>query len=260
MIREAFIIPDSSNIEESLRISRQFNTGFEYNDFFMPDLLDDEKRLSDRIQLYKSLDRDRSRDRLHGVFFDICLNSADSKIRSISQKRMESSIDIAKQLSCRGVIFHTNIIPGFETKPYLDGWVELNAQYYKKICKENPDLDIYVENMFDYKPDMLKRLAKELSDVANFGVCYDVAHGHVHDVPMEKWIEELKPYIRHLHINDNDGKADLHMTVGEGTVNWKDYFNLIEDLAPDVGILIEVNGAKKQEDSIRYLIENGYLN
>ena len=257
--RDIYIIPDPANLSESVRISQQFNTGFEYNDFFMPQLLDNETELRARIDLYKSLNRLKGRDNLHGVFFDICLNSIDSKIKQISEMRMRSSMEIASELACKGVIFHTNIIQGFETKSYLDGWVEANAAFYRKLCREYSDMNIYVENMFDYAPYMLRKLAEEMSDVENFGVCYDVAHGHVHDISMGEWIQELGPYIRHMHINDNDGRVDLHQPVGSGTINWDSFFELIENVDAKAGILIEVNGANKQEESLAFLKEKGFL-
>ena len=168
-------------------------------------------------------------------------------------------MDIASELGCKGVIFHTNIIPGFETESYLEGYLRMNALFFEKLCKAYPDLNVYVENMFDYKPDMQSRLAKKLEKVTNFGLCYDVAHGEVHDVGMNDWFKSLKPYIRHLHINDNDGKADLHMSVGSGVIDWKKYFELIEELDESVGMLIEVNGGKKQEESFEYLAQNGFI-
>lgn len=257
--RNLYIIPDPLNIEESVKLSEQYNTGFEYNDFFFPALLDDEVKLKERINIYKSLNRPSGRDNLHGVFFDICLNSADAKIKQISEMRMRSSMEIAMELGCKGVIFHTNIIPGFETETYLEGWEKMNALFYEKLCEEYSELNIYVENMFDYKPDMLAKLGKRMDSHNNFGICYDVAHGHVHDVSVEDWMKALAPYIKHLHINDNDGKADLHMPVGSGTLDWEKYFKLLNEMSINADLLIEVNGKEKQVESLKYLEEKGFI-
>ena len=250
-----YIIPNPNLIEKSCEIANKYGAGFEYNDFYEPALLDDEKALEERISLYQGLGRPKGKDTLHGVFYDICVNSADSKIAGISKDRMKQSMEIARRLNCKGVIFHTNVIPGFEPEFYLNGWLKDNANYYRELLSEYPDIEIYVENMFDYKPDMLYRLAKELSDEHRFGVCYDVSHSHVHDVCMEKWIELLAPYIKHLHINDNDGNTDQHKSVGSGTIDWKKYFILLSEYKIDTRMLIEVKDSDSQIESLEYLIK-----
>ena len=64
-------------------------------------------------------------------------------------------------------------------------------------------MEVYVENMFDDEPDLLLALAKELSDVPHFGVCLDFAHAYLSKNTTPGWNNALRPYTRHLHINDN---------------------------------------------------------
>ena len=73
MMNELYLIPDFNQIEDSVRLSRLYGAHFEYNDFFNPSLLDDEKWVKKRIDFYKKLDRDRSRDMLHGSFVECAL-------------------------------------------------------------------------------------------------------------------------------------------------------------------------------------------
>ena len=42
MKRDWLIIPDFDRLSESLELSDRYGAAFEYNDFFMPDILDDE--------------------------------------------------------------------------------------------------------------------------------------------------------------------------------------------------------------------------
>ena len=258
-INRLYIIPDINNIEESIRLGEEWNAGFEYNDFFNPVLLDDDKALRMRIDKYKTISKPGRADTLHGAFYDLCINSMDARIRQLTDARMHSSMEIASELGCRAVIFHTCIIPGFEVPSYLDNWVEANAKQYTKLREEYPDIDIYIENMFDYKPDMLVRLAKRMESVSGFGVCYDVAHSNIHNIPMSEWIKSMAPYIRHLHINDNDGTADYHWKLGDGNIAWDEYFDSINKLDADMGLLIETSVVKNQEESLKYLKTRGYI-
>ena len=259
-MRKLYLIPDCNDIKRSEEIAKVWDAAFEYNDFFDPDLLDDEAALRKRIDLYKDHAQKGLGDNLHGVFYDICLNSFDSRIRIISEKRVDSSMQIAKELNCEKVIFHTNFIPGFIPDFYVKAWVNRNAGYYRRVCETYPDIMVCVENMFDFKPDMLLLLAKEMEDVDNFGVCFDIAHINVHNESCEDWIRELAPYIRHLHINDNDKVADLHLPVGDGTIDWKEFFEVLDKYGINEGMLIEVRKLDEFEKSMKFLTERGFVN
>ena len=72
--------------------------------------------------------------------------------------------------------------------------------------------------MFDEEPELLRRLADDLSDGPRFGVCYDMAHAYLSQTPLTEWNQALLPYVRHLHINDNDKTQDTHRPVGSGSL------------------------------------------
>ena len=69
------IIPKLNQLDKYLELSKKYDLGFEYNEFFIPDILDDEKTLNNIISEYKKLNR--KNDTLHGVLFDIVLDSRD---------------------------------------------------------------------------------------------------------------------------------------------------------------------------------------
>ena len=68
MNQEWLIIPDFNNFRGSLALAEEYDAGFEYNDFFNPDVYSDEEEIKKRISLYKGCSRNPSRDTLHGVF------------------------------------------------------------------------------------------------------------------------------------------------------------------------------------------------
>ena len=107
------IIPSWEQIEEYTALAEKHGLAFEYNDFYAPNLLDDSTGLKERIRNYKSLGRPQGVDTMHGVFFDILPFSWDNGIRKHSIYRMHQSMEIADELGCRGVIFHTNFTSDF---------------------------------------------------------------------------------------------------------------------------------------------------
>ena len=245
-------------ISRFLNFSRKYNAGFEYNDFFLPSVLDREEQVKELISAYKALDRDRSEDTLHGVFLDICVNSDDPLIFKVSDHRVHQSMDIAMELGVKAVIFHTNHIPTFRLESYQKSWLDRNEMYWRGLLAEYPKLTVYMENMFDDDPRLLKQLAVRMKDEPRFGVCFDLAHAFISNTPMSEWISELATYARHLHINDNDKIQDTHHPVGSMQLPWDLYEKYVEGLPEEKRptVLIEVRGYEDLEASVKYMEEH----
>ncbi len=252
------IIPDLNKLDESFCLAKKYNANFEYNDFFLPDVLDNKERCKEIMDRYKALDRDRSKDTLHGAFFDITIHSDDKLIREISEKRVYQSMDIAKELGVKGVVFHTNYIDNFRTPFYVENWIKRNADFYKKLLGKYPTLEVYIENMFDSDSDMIVSLAKRLQTEERFGICFDYAHACVFSNNLEKWAVCVAPFVKHMHINDNGMVYDSHMALGKGSIDWKKFNELITDNKIEASVLVEMSELEKQETSIQYLMEHHY--
>ena len=150
-----YCIPNIKQIEEYIQISEEKELAFEYNDFFSPDILDDVSKKKEILRCYQSINRDRSRDTLHGVFLDITVHSSDAKIMAVSDERIHQSMEVAEELGVRAVIFHTNLIPQLRTASYEESWLQRNEIYWKRLLEEYPKREIYIENMFDYDARMI---------------------------------------------------------------------------------------------------------
>lgn len=248
-----YLIPDKTNREESLKLLKENQAAYEYNDFFLPDILENKKKQQEIIQYYAKLCSDFSRDTMHGAFLDVTVHSTDKKIREISELRVRQSMDIAKEMGLRGVVFHTNRIHGFRDAAYLKNWKEANHKFFATICEEYPEQQIFMENMFDEAPDILADLAEAMKDCGNFGVCLDYAHGAISGTAADEWIKVLAPYIKHMHINDNDLTNDLHQAVGAGQIDWKRLVQQIKKYQIQASVLVEVSGIEKQKDSLEYM-------
>ena len=254
------IIPELTNIEEQLALAEKYNLGFEYNDYFSPKMLDDEAKLQHTIDEYKKYDLPNYCT-CHGDFFDVLVFSEDRLIREIADKRIRQSIDTARKAGAKAVVFHTNYEPALTADTYIKNWTDCNEEYFSGILKENPDMNIYIENMFDRSPYMLKGLSERLAKYSNFGVCFDYAHamsfGRSTDI--NDWVKALAPYIKHMHINDNDLENDLHLAIGDGKIDWNVFAKYYEKYFCKSTILIEVSGIEKQRRSVKFLESKGML-
>lgn len=251
-----YLIPSQQILKESADWIKEQDVFFEYNDFFMGEILDDKKKQLKIIENYAKIRNDFSKDTMHGAFLDVTVHSSDERIRNVSHLRVRQSMDIAKEMGLRGVVFHTNRLQGFREKNYLKNWLETNERFFRTICEEYPGQQIFMENMFDEAPDSLAELAVHMQDVPNFGVCLDYAHAAISGTPAEEWIKQLAPFVKHMHINDNDLKNDLHEPVGSGKIDWLQFTEYMKQYKVTATVLVEVTGIEKQRKSLEYMKEN----
>jgi len=252
---EVYLIPDMEQIQESMALSQEYNAPFEYNDFFLPGVISDDAEIERRIRFYQSLERNRSRDTLHGAFLDMAIHSQDDAIRAISRERFRQSLSIAQRLGIRGVVFHANLIPGYYDEHYIENWLQTSVDFYQRMLKEYPDVDIYIENMFEQRPREIKRLAEAMSQEKGFGICLDYAHAQVFGKSATTWVKDLAPYIKHIHLNDNDLQTDGHWTIGTGLINWKVFAEEMKANQIKASVLVEIKGNEKWLESMNYMKE-----
>ena len=190
-MNKLYCIPSLEQLNDYVNFSLRYDAAFEYNEFFMPQILDDEWSTNKIIHKYLDTKRDCSQDTLHGAFFDICINSTDSKLFDVSNLRVHQCMDIAKKMGIKAVVFHTNYIVNFRLQSYLN-----------------------------------------------------------------TWLKKLKPYVAHIHINDNDGIEDLHLPVGNGILNWNDFTTWGKSLKTTPSILFEVRSFHDLQKSVEYMKTN----
>ncbi|MCH5200134.1 MAG: sugar phosphate isomerase/epimerase [Oscillospiraceae bacterium] len=259
-MKQLLIIPDRKDIKQSLAIAEEYGAGFEYNDFFDPNVLDDSGLCGKITEEYRQLPLPRRQlCTLHGAFYDVMVFSVDRRIREVSDLRVRQSIEIARNIGAKAVVFHTNYDPFFTWRSYIDGWLDDNEKYWSGILTEYPSMNVYFENMFDKSPDVMAELAERLCRYGNFGVCLDYAHAALTPVPHEEWARKLGKYVRHLHINDNDLTGDLHWAVGKGKIDWNEFYRLYNEYMEGASILVETASPENQRLSLEKLTADGFI-
>ena len=244
-------------MERIQQLAGEYDCSFEYNDFYLPEVLDDRRKQETIIESYAKYHSDFSQDTMHGAFLDVTIHSSDPRIREVSILRVRQSMEIARRMGVSGVVFHTGRLAGFRVSYYLKQWKEMNVRFFRELAEEFPEQKIYMENMFDEAPDVLAELAEEMKEIGNFGICLDYAHAALTSCPEQEWVKTLAPYISHMHINDNDLRNDLHRPVGTGLIDWKNFDTLMRENSVEATMLIEVKGYEAQKKSLEYMKRMG---
>lgn len=257
-MKQVLIIPDRNQMGECLKLADEYGLGFEYNDFYLPAVLDDEKKLNGILNEYGKCSLPEYTT-VHGAFFDVIPFSIDSKIREISNYRIQQSILVAERIGAKATVFHTNYNPFLNTPGYMDSWLENNVQYWSGVLETHPEMNIYLENMFDITPDLLETLSERLGSYGNYGVCLDYAHAFLSKVAPEIWAERLGRFVKHIHINDNDGVGDLHLAWGDGRINRQKFYECYEKYMKGATVLVETSSVENKIRSLEKLRQEGFL-
>lgn len=249
------IIPNKNNIEKALEFSEKYGVNFEYNEFTAPETYDNPDEVQKIIEFYKNINRDRSNDTMHGAFLGVDIAAMDPMMRVRSRKLCKQSLEIARSLGIKGVVFHTGLIGTLRVEYYVNNWLDEAVDFFTELCKEFPELFIYMENSFEQEPDVFVRLMERMKDVPNFRLCLDYGHAILTTTDVSEWVKAFAPYLSHMHLNDNDLKDDLHLAVGKGKIDFGEFKYLINENIPEYegSVLLEMNGYDLAEESIEYL-------
>ncbi len=257
-MKQILVIPNSGEITEYLSLSKTYGVGFEFNEFFMPDVLDDERKYQSIIHTYKQQELPAYLS-LHGAFFDVIPFSVDKKIKEVSRLRIEQSISVAKRVGAKAVVFHANYNSCLNSKVYVENWIKENATYWAEELVKHADIRIYLENTFETTPDVLVALSEQLCKYPNYGVCFDYAHACLSKTAPTVWAERLGRFVKHIHINDNDGVSDLHLAWGDGVVDRKQFYRIYETYLKEATVLLETSTFENAWKSLEKLKDEGFL-
>ena len=257
-MKQVLIIPDRNYIEDSLELASEYGVGFEYNDFFAPDVLEDEGKRQLVVQLYQNVSLP-AYCTLHGAFYDVIPFSPDSAIKEIGRCRINQSLEAAKELDAKAVVFHTGYNPCLNSEAYVEQWIETNAAYWGGMLERTPERNIYLENTFEATPELLERLSERLSKYENYGICLDYAHACLSRTAPEEWAKRLGRFVRHVHINDNDGVSDLHLAWGDGKLDRDVFYRCYDMYFKGATVLVETGKKEAVIRSLQKLKEEGFL-
>ncbi|GAA0776346.1 sugar phosphate isomerase/epimerase [Roseibium denhamense] len=197
------------------------------------------------------LDGHTGRLGIHGPFMGFTISPVDTDIREIVKKRMSQGLDICEALGASQMVVHS---------PYST-WDHHNLGLYDhgherkiELCHlamadavkraENIGCELVIENIEDIDPYARIELAESFGSEAvkisiDTGHAY-YAHGSTGAPPVDCYVIAAGNRLRHVHLQDADGYADRHWTLGEGTINWYSVFGALAKLDSKPRLITEL--------------------
>ncbi|RJS76619.1 sugar phosphate isomerase/epimerase [Candidatus Bathyarchaeota archaeon] len=161
---------------------------------------------------------------VHAPFVDINIASPSESVRIAVLKRLKKSIQLSGKLNAVFWVFHPGMRTGISHfTPGLDWKFNLESVRQLLSTAENTGVKLAIENGLHPLPFLLKtpsefvRFYEDLG--ADLGLTLDVGHANVNGQIFE-FIKTFPDKIVHAHLHDNHGKADEHLGIGDGNINW----------------------------------------
>lgn len=176
-----------------------------------------------RVEFKDVLPSYNLKTQLHAPLSDANLGSIVPEFWELSVRHVERALRGAAIIGATRVTIH----PGNHTALSRGHYKKLHAQArkaVKRLDKTGRDLglELCLENMptgWAFETDSLEKLL-DLTEGTEFKLCYDLGHAHV--AQRLKEFDKAAKKIANVHLSDNKGDFDAHLTLDEGTLPWRD--------------------------------------
>ena len=157
---------------------------------------------------------------------------------SLKEKMLRRSVEATAMLGAKQMVVHTQSI--FDSDGYN---IKKSNAYNREFFSEIGDLavgfgfDLLVENVFPIPgsignccyPEEMAELMQLLNDPM-FGICWDFGHANMAKVDHEKSLDIIAPWLRLLHIADNNAVIDEHTIPGYGNIPWDKVMKKLKEI------------------------------
>ncbi len=194
----------------------------------------------------------------HAPFIDLHPGSEETDEREYAYKRMSESMELAVELRAELIVVHS-CWPPPSAKKY-GSWDNLNniidhLAKLGELAAEKGFL-ITVENVYEPNPGMLVDIVSEI-DMPSVKLCLDTGHANIKsDTPLAEWLDVYGSLLTYIHLNDNNGKKDRHMALGEGSIDFEPFFRRLREMKYTGKICIETWPKRWQPSIARLEQEN----
>ena len=210
--------------------------------------------LSERAK--RLLDGHTGRLGIHGPFWGFVIGSQDPDIRAVVARRLDQGLQVCEAIGATQMVIHSP----FTTWSYnnltnnpgeLEKLIERCQITMAEAVKRAEDIGctMVIENIEDKDPALRCLLADSFQSPA-VAVSLDTGHAHyacgsTGAPPVDYYVRIAGNRLQHVHLQDADGYADRHWSLGEGTILWPSVFDALSALDSNPRLIIEIKDKSK---------------
>jgi sugar phosphate isomerase/epimerase len=192
---------------------------------------------------------------VHAPYTDVNLSAYDDFVRNCILNRLEKSIKWTADLGGEIFVFHPGNSTVLERVSQGKAW-KINLDSVRRLLRfsENHSVKALIENV----PEPFPYVMKSVADFERFfdevgmetGMVLDIAHANIRGENSE-FIKRFGNRIGHVHVSDNFGESDTHLSIGEGSIDWEAIMKALKISPFDGWVTIE--SYRGVYDSLRQL-------
>ncbi|MTH79046.1 sugar phosphate isomerase/epimerase family protein [Paracoccus aestuariivivens] len=224
----------------------------ELQDFVNADLLNDGwQAVADHARTL--LQGYKGRLGIHGPFWGLNIANPDADLRAVITGKYLMGLQVCEHLGATQMVIHSpyttwdfNNLDNFADREAYDRVLENCHKTLEPVVRraEQIGVTMVVENIEDKDPDIRRILADSFGSAA-MAVSVDTghahyAHGSTGAPPVDYFIRRAGDRLHHVHLQDADGHADRHWSIGEGNIGWHGVFRALGELTVTPRLILEL--------------------
>ena len=173
---------------------------------------------------------------IHSAYTDLNIASFNKAIQKASINEIERSIDFAVDIDSDIVVIHPGIV-SYTARNQVD--------FVYSLCIENLPA---IQGFMYQDINLLNETLTEL----DMPMTLDIGHAHTAGFAPEEMYFDC---VKHIHVHDNPGDDDTHLTLGEGSLAVNDFFDVFMSKGYDGIYMLELHSVDSIKKSLEYMKE-----
>lgn len=200
---------------------------------------------------------------IHLPFLELRPGALDPFILEATRKRLLEAVDIAAVYSPVHSIAHIGYFPQ-EYDDFFSDWLVNSLTTWEMVLDRiNERFPLFWENVYELEPEPIKDLLSHLGSIRYLGFCLDIGHWFCFGKGSElgnlaQWLQLLGPFLKHLHLHDNDGFDDKHLGLGAGNIPFVELFAGLEFLEISPTYTLEPHTKEDFDISVDFINSHKY--
>lgn len=179
------------------------------------------------------------------VYPELDLASIDGRVRTHAVWELKKGIDILAYLGGEIAVVHPSM-QSFDLNNHEEKKKRLNScrgsilelLEYSRFKKVKLAVENLLPHLLGGRSEELKDIVGEFSE-GEVGICFDSSHANIAQDPVEV-LRHLDKRVMCLHLSDNNGQFDEHLTPGDGGIFWPALMSGLQDIGYKSVFMLEV--------------------
>ena len=250
----------SKDLRKSVQIAKDLGLGIELSR--IPNIINNKRPFEDVLAEMKDIFGNfEGKKSVHGLFFDLSIASIDDDIREISIKRYLQSLEVAKAIGAETIVYHTGCEATIKHRKFQQAYSDDSVKFWKNYINayENAKIIAVQENVSENTYEPILRIVNCVNSPF-LQASLDTGHVNAHsDNKVSQWIKGYGQHLKHMHLHNNYGDDDSHLSLLKGTLDFDEIFATINSLNINLVMVLEIFTENDLYESVEYMRKKGVI-